>query len=117
MADDIETHGKTINITQPMKLSDFIDMIIKLRYLPYISGGKATWVIRYQNKPLAVIGIKKYEPDMSEYKIKLLLDDRKFPKLLSADSEKKFGFGYYAQEDYSSIYKKMKVECRGGYNV
>lgn len=58
MGDDMDSHEKTIKITRPMKLSDFIDMVINLRYLPYIYGGKATWVMRYQNKPLAVIGIK-----------------------------------------------------------
>jgi len=95
-----------------MKLSDFIDMIIKLRYLPYISGGKATWVMRCQNKPLAVLGIKKYEPDISEYKAKLLIENIELSEVLSAGSEKKIGFRYYAQEDYSSVYKKMKAECR-----
>ena len=109
MGDDMDSHEKIIKITQPMKLSDFIDMIINLRYLPYISGGKATWVMKYQNKSLAIIGLKKYEPDITEYKTKLLIDNVEFAELLSADSEKKIGFGYYAQEDYRSIYKKMKV--------
>lgn len=67
----------------------------------------------YKNKPLAVIGIMKYQPDMIEFKLKLLFDDRNFPNLITIDLEEKFYFRYYAQEDYTSIFNKMKFECLG----
>ncbi len=109
MGDDIDSHEKTIKITRSMKLSDFIEMIINLRYLPYISGSKATWVVRHKNKPLAVIGLKEYETYISDYETKFITGNIDLAELLKDDSEKKIGFGYYAQEDYLLIYKKMKA--------
>lgn len=108
MADDIDSHEKTIELNQSLELSDFIEKIINLRYLPYISGGKATWVLEHKNRPLAVIGLMDYGPKFINVKTKLLVNNLELTELLKDDLEKKVGFGYYAQEDYNRVYKKLK---------
>ncbi len=108
MADDMDSHEKTFEINQQLKLSDFIEEIINSRYLPYIFGGKATWVIKHKNKPLAVIGLIDYGPKVSNFKTKLFANNLELMKILNDDYEKKIGFGYYAQENYNNVYKKLK---------
>lgn len=108
MADDIDSHEKKIEISNKLKLSEFIGKIIDMRYLPYIAGGKATWVLKYQNKPLAVIGFTNYGPKVTQMKIKLFVNDINLTELSNVNIDKKLGFGYYAQEDYNIVYEKLK---------
>ena len=110
MADDMDSHEKTFLINRQLKLSDFIEEIINSRYLPYIFGGKATWVIKHKNKPLAVIGLIDYGPEVSNFNTKLFVNNLELLKLLNDDYKKKIGFSYYAQEDYNNVYKKLKAK-------
>lgn len=110
MADDIDSHEKTIQIDQPLKLSDLIEEVLNLRFLPYISGGKAVWAIKYKSKPLAVIQLTDYGSKVSKVKTKFFVGNPELTELLKYDLEKKISFGYYAQENYNNVFKKLKDE-------
>lgn len=108
MADDIDAHKKIIEIKPTYRLSDLIDLVINSRYLPYIYGGKSTWVMKRKNKLLAVIGLTNYGPKAANVKTLFFVNNLKLTELFEYDDDRKIGFGYFAQEDYNIVYKRLK---------
>lgn len=55
-ADDcLAPHNKKLENKKIIKLSDLVNRIIEINYLPKINGGKATWVLTNNKAPVAII--------------------------------------------------------------
>lgn len=63
MGDDCTAPNQQIFEIQPdTTLAQFCELLIEQYYLPSIQGGCATWVLTFQNQPLAVIAQQWEKP-------------------------------------------------------
>ena len=64
MADDINApHFLNIEIHPIWTISEILKHILKLNYIPKVSGGKATWSVSI-NEPIAVLSQENFENPM-----------------------------------------------------
>ena len=91
MGDDSRNNNLEIEVDENWTIEQILDEIIRINYLPRISGGKATWSVAYYN-PLAVIAQEWEKP---------IFFNRQFP--FSKPNESKdfdrLHFNYHAQYD------------------
>ncbi len=95
--DDVYNNSKEIEVDEQWKLTQILDKIIDMGYLPKIAGGKATWSVAYKN-PLAVIAQQWSKPRyiggiMSEFPFSN--DYKDFDRL---------HFNYHVQENPELVY-------------
>jgi hypothetical protein len=107
MSDDINApNEKGISISENATLEELTKTIIINKYLPSIQNGKASWVLNFGNKPIAIIAEEWKEA-------KFLVDKDKFIYEFTKP-EPKVGFylNYLAQKDPTEIFdtliKKLK---------
>ena len=106
MGDDCTApNAREFEVEQNSTLADFCDLIIKNYYLPSIWGGEATWVLTFQNQPIAVLaqqwGSPKYLVDSSE-------TVSSYMNRLIDPPHYHFWFDYKCQKDPEKIYRNLK---------
>ena len=106
MGDDCTApNAREFEVEQNSTLADFCDLIIKNYYLPSIRGGEATWVLTFQNQPIAVLAQQwestKYLVDSSE-------TVSSYMNRLIDSPHYHFWFDYKCQKDPEKIYRNLK---------
>lgn len=101
LGDDMEDHKQIMKIKQNCSVIE-LSKFIKIKYLPKIGGGNATWVLEYNKEKIAVIAQQFDNP--------LLLINNKRVKELVANEDKTptFFLDYKAQEDPYITLEKIK---------
>lgn len=106
MGDDCTApNAREFEVEQNSKLADFCHLISKNGYFPPIQGGEATWVLTFQNQPIAVL-------TQQWNHLKFLIDSNmEISKLIDALVEQPnyhFWFDYKCQKDPEKIYRNLK---------
>jgi hypothetical protein len=99
MADDIENHEMTLSVSPTDSLNEVLDQVLKLRYLPIISGGRATWIVQ-SGKPLAVLA--------QQWSSAKCLIPKTSPISEAAGAEKSLYFNYWIQSDPDVVLECLK---------
>lgn len=61
--DDIDApHEIKIPVEESASVADVVAKVISTRYLPRISGGRATWIVEASSQPIAVLTQQWSEP-------------------------------------------------------
>lgn len=108
MGDDMLSHELEIVFNETISLSELVQLIIqnnslpRIKYLPTISGDKATWVLTYNYRPLAVMA--------QEWEIpKYLVDkDERLLSFIDFGSHKPIEFQYLAQTDPQMVFERLE---------
>lgn len=93
-------HGKVFTFADGTTLQDALIQIQMARYLPSISGGKATWSVA-SNRPVAVIAQQWAQPKM------LVPLPDKVRELEWQEGTLRLHFNYHAQIDPESVYRVL----------
>ena len=103
MFDDIDApHKKLTSISQKATLEELTKTIIRSKYLPTIQGGKATWVLKFGNKPVAVIAQEWREA-------KFLVDKDIFIcEFTNAEQSIDFYLSYLVQKNPTEIFDSLR---------
>ena len=107
MGDDVMDHELEIGFDETSTLEDLIHTLLpkkhlpRIKFLPSISGDKATWVLTYNFQPLAVIAQEWEEPKYLVNKDEILLN------IIDFCSHKTIDFQYLAQIDPDVVFKKL----------
>jgi hypothetical protein len=101
MGDDAFDHTMEVEIEDNWKISQILNKIIKMNYLPNIQGGEATWSAAF-NKPLAVLAQQWDKP-------KIISDpDFPFPNSNKYIKMDRMHFNYHAQIDPLIVYNILR---------
>jgi hypothetical protein len=117
MGDDMESHEVKMEINESTKLCELILKIIEMRYLASIGGGKATWVLKYNNELLAIIAQEWREPKY------LVNKEKKIYNLIGVCNKPEIYFEYILQENPDMVFEKLSnainkgMEIKGKYDV
>ena len=106
MGDDCTApNAKEFEVESNSTLADFCHLIIKNDYFPPIQGGEATWVLTFQNQPIAVLAQQWESP-------KYLVDSSdtisSYMNYLIDPPHYHFWFDYKCQKDPEKIYRNLK---------
>jgi hypothetical protein len=97
--DDAFDNRLELEIDEGWELPQIIDKILRLNYLPKISGGKATWSVAY-DQPLGVIAQQWEKPKLISSRFPFSIND----KYKDFDS---LHFNYHAQKDPDIVYEVL----------
>ncbi|MFA5928172.1 MAG: hypothetical protein WC838_02585 [Candidatus Margulisiibacteriota bacterium] len=100
--DDVDgDHLTTLDISADETINSLTRKILDMKYLPTISGGKATWVVRMNDKKIAVLAEQWNEP-------KFIIDDTlRLADLVSVDKVSRIDLDYCQQADPAHTYNEM----------
>jgi hypothetical protein len=101
MGDDAFDHTLEIEISQDWNISQILESIVKMNYLPKIQNGQATWSLSY-NKPLAILAQQWNEPKI------ICNADFPYPNSTKYINIEKLHFNYHAQLDPSTVYTVLR---------
>lgn len=104
MGDDAMSHKTEIELDSGGRLSDLVNKIYEINYLPTISGGKATWILYYGKSPLAVM--------TQEEEVFYLFNKGKLLKTLFQHDDKAVTLFYHRQDTGEVVYRKLRDELR-----
>lgn len=94
-------HKKILNLYPDESVNKLIDKIFEIKYLPTISGGKATWVVKTNTINIAVLAVQWNQ-------VKYFIDDKlTLDKLGLIDNKLNINIEYYTQIDPEYIYKEI----------
>jgi len=94
-------HKKTLNLYPDESVNKLIDKIFEIKYLPTISGGKATWVVKTNAINIAVLAEQWNQ-------VKYFIDDKlTLDKIGLIDNKLNINIEYYSQIDPEYIYKEI----------
>jgi len=99
MGDDSRDNSLEIEVDEDWKLTEIINKVLEINYLPKIMGGKATWSIAYDNF-LGIIAQQWSKPKFYGSQV---------PQFPYSKSNKykdfnKLHFNYHVQEDPDLVY-------------
>ena len=99
MSDDIDApHFMEIEIQPNWTISEILKYIIKLKYLPKIDGGKATWSVAI-NEPIAVL-----TQENPESPILICLPEYPYQGTMGFKDIEHIHFNYHAQKKSSDVF-------------
>src|SRR5690554_2533564 len=106
-ADDFDgRHAKTIGLDPGITVRDAIEKLRTLYPLPLISGGRATWVICTQLKPVALVAQELNEEKYFVDPCSPLLDHM-------GESDPRIHFRYFAQRSPDEVFARVRKGWRG----
>ncbi|OWA37478.1 hypothetical protein B9G55_05335 [Saccharibacillus sp. O16] len=104
MGDDCTApNAASLEIADAARLPELIGQIRKMYYLASIYGGKATWVLYQEQKPLAVVAQQWEEA-------KYLIDPgTRLFELFSGAASGDLRFAYRTQQDPDEVFRQLLV--------
>jgi hypothetical protein len=95
MGDDVSPHAETVDLPESTPIAETVAYLRIRKFLAYIAGGRATWLLEVNGKPAAVIAQQWAEP-------KFAIDPS--DTLGSFGDEVSLMFRYRAQIDPDDLY-------------
>lgn len=62
MGDDVYPHARTIDLPESSTIAEAVAYLRQRRFLATIAGGRATWILEVNGRPVAVIAQQWAEP-------------------------------------------------------
>ena len=99
MGDDSKDNSLEIEVKEDWKITEILNEVLRINYLPLIFGGKATWSVAYDS-PLAVIAQQWSTPKYIGSSVP------QFPFSINNKYKgfNKLHFNYHAQDDPELVY-------------
>ncbi|MCE5286096.1 MAG: hypothetical protein LLG02_09660 [Pelosinus sp.] len=111
MGDDMDSHEVKLEINDATTVYYLTLKIRETKYLPSIGGGKATWVLKYNNEPLAVVAQEWTEPKY------LINKNERVKKLLIEGGKPEIYFEYILQENPDIVFSKLRNARRSDIKI